>query len=228
MKTKLTTAIAALVLTSAAMTGSVSAAPVTFDFEGGAQGWTTGADDLTADDNSTGGLNSWALGSGLPGTVGVVLGGTWWTNGNVGEDGAERSFVLSPLLTADGPSMSIGFDSYTSNEDGYPIEYDVEHIQLSVNGGAFFDVHGEVADLHDISADQTIRNFTFVTGGLAAGDSIQYRFLYDTGDDCCGPEDITGWAFDNVVIASVPEPATLALLGIGLAGLGFSRRRKLS
>ncbi len=79
--------------------------------------------------------------------------------------------------------------------------------------------------------------FDLYVDGSAAG----YNFDTDDGLAAFSPSTFLGSAFtvranggnDNFVISSmrisvadVPEPGTLALLGLGLAGLGLSRRRQ--
>jgi len=82
-----------------------------------------------------------------------------------------------------------------------------------------------------------------VIGGLftlnlpdLAGPGIDGLLSNQFGNDGSGEWQITIPAFGNAFVnggvgqltRSVPEPSTIVLLGIGLAGIGFSRRRKRS
>ena len=64
-------------------------------------------------------------------------------------------------------------------------------------------------------------------------DVVELRFAFDSGAyDEYGLTYPTYFAFDDIVYrykddSSVPEPATLAILGLGFAGLAWARRRKI-
>jgi hypothetical protein len=189
-----------------------------FDFESGDQGWTADFEARIRCNDVIPATDHWSLGTTLPGTIGVDLGSTWWTNPNDGtQGGTDRSYVTSPPLTAACTTPSITFDSYSSNWGGYiePQEY----VQLSVNDGAFTPyayIQGyDVTGLNEKICDQEFRTITITfTTNIAVSDTLRYRFLYDACssygaflDGCyffSEGADITGWAFDNVRI-TCPE-----------------------
>jgi hypothetical protein len=108
------------------------------------------------------------------------------------------------------------------NEMGYMYYYDLGGVFPNDKTGTQTAVGGQV--LTGIGPDYwSGTDFLFSSLGWAWG------FYFDNGLQ--GVNDripfLSAWAVrPGDVVAAAPEPATLALLGLGLAGLGFSRRKQ--
>lgn len=178
-----------------------------------------GADiDITAENGFSSGSSICKTGAALGVTVGGgdELAAADWTGGCVGYYSADvtgsqiiltgiesgnYSFASFFIQVLSGPSIAgVTFDGYTPNffGDFYP-NNDSNFLPTISFGSDFISIVWDTFD-----------------------DASQFLF---NGPENVGQEPF-GSAFFSVSTASVPEPGTIGLLGIGLAAIGIARRRR--
>jgi hypothetical protein len=174
----------ALVTTTLCILSILSAsgqALYTQNFNNGAGGWTSGT--------VSGRSSTWSI---APRSN--INGSNNYGTPNSGNMGYENSYIMSPAITINSTTATIDFDSYNNNEGGFPSYYDVEWVEYSLNNGASWTaMHQQVQALHFSSG---LKHFSF-SATIPSGSSVRFRFRYDTGDGCCGPD---GWYIDNVAV----------------------------
>ncbi|CAA9892562.1 conserved exported hypothetical protein [Candidatus Methylobacter favarea] len=225
--------------------GLASAAPIQLITNGGFETGTFASWTVT-DRSAAGRGGSWFIGtddittlSGHP-TVGPAAGSFYAVTDQVrtGAYVLEQSFTIPVDVT----SVVLSFDMFRNDWDSGPFvnaaglddtAFPNQHARVDIMtavAGAFSTslvdvVANLVAPGVDAGADPNpYTAYPFdITGLVAPGTTYKLRF----GE--VHNRSYFNQGVDNVSIladvAQVPEPATLALLGVGLAGLGFTRKR---
>jgi hypothetical protein len=115
-----------------------------------------------------------------------------------------------------------------AGQDSYPAVSGILQLQgFNANGGL-------VGGLYQLglAGPSTKGEFNFANYNLGtfANNTVSYvrvvGYACDTSGQCNRSTNLANFAIDNIVTTTVPEPTSIALLGLGVAGFAFARRRR--